>query len=288
MTVDQNTPPGNEPVKQQDKEDRGGPLGWLYRRYQQFDKWKGRYDWLQWLLKMFKTHTATSVAVTSTTAVVAVGGAVVMTTPELREKWLPVLGFEQALGEQTVTTERWGSSVVFPIEGKDLEGRKAAFDVAVLPQDLTWAHQSSSILAQGGTRMAENEVPDRVFSPELRQGLARSGAVMAVGLASQEGRRQDEVARASRRAVTAASWLNAVVEDDKTIWTLNLGQYRGDCKAASGDLTGTAWQRPLIVVGIREQEDDVNLSEAFADAISDKTNLPSRDCYTNFDLAKYR
>jgi hypothetical protein len=286
MAADQGMPTGEEQKLREEDEDRGGLIGWLYRRYKSYDSWAGRYDWFNWLISLFKTHTAASVVATGTAAV-AVGGAVVMIDPDLRERWVPKSWVEASQGEQTVETRNWGTSVVFPVDGRDLEERRAAFDVAVLPQDLTWAHRSTSVLSQGGTMIAENEVPDRVFTAELRSGLARSGEVMAVGLASQEGRRADEVERARQRATTAAGWLASVVGEQKPVWILNLGQYLSTCETAGG-VNGTAWQRPLIVVGIREQEQGVRIDEAFANAISDKTNLPSKGCYTNFDLTRLR
>lgn len=189
--------------------------------------------------------------------------------------------------EITVQTQQWGSSVVFPIEGKDAARKRAVFDVAVLPTDLSWARGSASILTQADAEIPEPETADRVFTPELRSGLDRSAQVIAVGVASQEGQLEEESERARQRASTAAGWLAKAVPTEKGIWTLNLGQFKGTCKAADG-VTGTGWQRPLIIVGIREQEDGVNLTEAFADAISGKSNLPSRDCYTNFDLTLFR
>jgi hypothetical protein len=284
--------------------DRWGPIGWLYRRWQTYDKWSGRWDWLNWLVEMWKTHTAVSVAATSTAAVTVVGG-VVIADPELRERYLPFLAPEKPpVVEtvaatpppppptepvvQTVATESWGSSLIFPIEGRDNAGRRAAFDIAVLPSDLTWARKSSSELGQNGTIIAQGDVPARIFSAELRAGLARSQGYMAVGLASQEGRQEEETQRADRRSQTAAGWLVAVVEPGRPVWTLNLGQYKGGCKAAEGGMPNTAWQRPVIVVGVRPDGADVKLDEAFADAMSGKTNLPSRECYTNFDLKQFR
>ena len=190
--------------------------------------------------------------------------------------------------ETTVQTQQWGGSVIFPIEGRDAARKRAAFDVAVLPTDLSWARKSSTVVTQGDAEIPEQETADRVFTPELREGLQRSTQVIAVGLASQEGQVEEETERARQRAATAAGWLSAAVPTEKGIWTLNLGQFKGTCKAAVEGATGTSWQRPLIIVGIREQEDGVNLIEAFADAISGKSNLPSRDCYTNFDLTLFR
>ena len=272
------------------EEDRGGVFGWLYRWYDRYDSWSGRWDWL---MGFIRANTAASVA-TIGAAAVAVTGAVVMTNRDLRNGWSPPTPIEKpvaAIAEQLKTdvkvrTQRWGSSVVFPIEGKDLARKRAAFEVAVLPADLAWARKSSTALVQGGTQIPENEAAARIFSAELRDGLSRSTEVIAVGLASQEGQRAEETERARRRAASAAGWLSTAV-DGIPIWTLNLGQFRGTCKATT-EAADTGWQRPVIIVGVRSQEQGVNLTEAFADAISGKSNLPSRDCYTNFDLARFR
>jgi hypothetical protein len=42
------------------------------------------------------------------------------------------------------------------------------------------------------------------------------------------------------------------------------------------------------MIGIREQEDGVDLGQALANAMEGKSNLPSRDCYSNFDLTRFR
>ncbi|MBX2805410.1 MAG: hypothetical protein KTR19_05525 [Hyphomicrobiales bacterium] len=271
---------GNNPEKNDDRND--SIFGWAYRNYERYDTWSGRYEWFQWLMSFFKTHTATSVALTSGTAAVTVAAAVVVTDPELRREYLPFLN-----SAETVETESWGSSVIYPIEGNDEEGRNAAFDVAVLPRDLTWSRRSDIDLDQAGPLISNANVPDRVFTPELRQGLSRSEALIAIGLASQEGQLRTETARALRRGTTAAEWLATISEDEKPIWVLNLGQFTGNCEAVSG-VTDTSWQRPLIVVGIRSQEEQTDIDEAFANAISDKSNLPSRECYTSFDLTRFR
>ena len=280
MSESDGNPAGGAPEKKDDRSD--SIFGWAYRNYKRYDTWSGRYDWFQWLMSFFKTHTVTSVALTSGTAAVTVAAAIVVADPDLRREYLPFLN-----STETVQTESWGSSVIYPIEGNDEEGRSAAFDVAVLPQDLVWSRRSDTDLDHTGSLISNANVPDRVFTPELREGLSRSGALIAVGVASQEGQLQAETARALRRGTTAAAWLAAISEEDKPIWVLNLGQFTGDCDAVI-DRTDTSWQRPLIVVGIRSQEPQTDIDEAFADAMSDKSNLPSRECYTSFDLTKFR
>lgn len=288
MSEDQHNP---IPELTNKEEDRDGIFGWFYRWYDRYDTWSGRWDWLMGLIK---ANTAATVATTGAAAV-AVTGVVVATNPDLRDRWFAPAAVEQPVAtiaeepktDVKVATQRWGASVVFPIEGKDLARKRAAFDVAVLPADLAWARKSSTQLVQGGTAIAEDQAAARIFSAELRDGLSRSVEVIAVGLASQEGQRAEETERAKSRAASAARWLSTAVNGNVPIWTLNLGQFRGSCKATT-EAADTGWQRPVIIVGIRSQETGVNLTEAFADAISGKSNLPSRDCYTNFDLARFR
>jgi hypothetical protein len=187
-----------------------------------------------------------------------------------------------------VETQRWGSSIIFPIDGKDSAGKRAAFDVAVLPKELSWVVKSSTQLAQGGEAIPDDQLTARLFTQELRDGLAQSKQVIAIGLASQEGQVEEETARAAHRARTAAGWLANAVSPETGIWVLNLGQFKKNGCPAQTETTDTSWQRPVILVGVKSQEDGTDLSQAFADAISGKSNLPSRECYTSFELTRLR
>jgi hypothetical protein len=187
-----------------------------------------------------------------------------------------------------VETQRWGSSTIFPIEGKDSAGRRAAFDVAVLPKELSWVSKSSTQLSHGSEVIPDDQLTTRLFSQELRDGLAQSKHVIAIGLASQEGQVEEETVRAASRARTAAGWLANAIGAEAGIWLLNLGQFkRAGCKAQT-ETTDTSWQRPVILVGVRSQDEGTELSQAFADAINGKSNLPSRDCYSSFELTRFR
>ena len=187
-----------------------------------------------------------------------------------------------------VETQRWGASVIFPIEGKDTSGKHASFDVAVLPKDLSWVVKSSTQLALAGQEIPNDQLADRLFTPELRDGLSKSGQLMAIGLASQEGQVEEETARAGDRARNAATWLSAAFPAETGIWMLNLGQFKKTGCPAQTETSDTSWQRPVILVGVKSQDEGTDLAQAFADAINGKSNLPSRDCYTAFDLSKFR
>jgi hypothetical protein len=186
-----------------------------------------------------------------------------------------------------VVTERKGDTVVFPIEGVDSAGRKAAFDVLILTKDYNWVKGSTTEVVKGDQTLAEAQLIEAIFVPEVRDVLTTATDVIAVGAASSEGQNEAEIARAEARAKVSAGWLAGVVAPEAPIWTLNLGQYTGNCPSAT-EAADTSFQRPLMLVGVKSKDAEANLSEALANAISGKSNLPSRDCYSRFDFAKHR
>ncbi len=282
------TPLGAEPQKRQ----RFETVKKLYDWYDKVDTWRERIDILISLIKANTVATASTV----TAGAVATAGVVVVANPQLIEAWFPPAPPPTEIAQPVksaaveplkveVTTLRWGEAVVFPISGVDLAGRRAAFDVAVLPKTYTWARKDDKHLARDGVMLADAEV-QALFSEDFRAGISRSADVIGVGVASQEGDVVEESGRAARRALTAGQWLAAVRGAGAIVWQLNLGQYKGTC--ASADKGDTSWQRPVIMVGVREKDEGVNLGEALGDAMKGKSNLPSRDCYSNFSMERRR
>ncbi len=185
-----------------------------------------------------------------------------------------------------VETQRVENAIIFPVEGKDAQGRNAAFDFIILTDDYTWVKGSTYQVAGKGGVVAEDRILDQVVSAPIRESLNRSVELIAVGLASQEGEQAVEEQRAARRSRTILSWLVLLSDTQKPLWRLNLGQYNSACQGQQE--ADTSFQRPLIMVGVRSKDDGANLGEALADAISGKANLPSRECYSRFDLAEGR
>ena len=197
---------------------------------------------------------------------------------------------EQAAKEQGVkdhaAKEKVENAYVFRIDGKDGQGRAASFDFIILAGDYAWALGSSTEVVSKGTAIPEAEVAGRVLTPKIRESLSSASDLIAVGLASLEGERQREEARAMARAKTIAGWMAKESNPSTPLWTLTLGQYNKDCKRQED--ADTSFERPLIFTGVRTKAEGTNLQEALADAISGHDNLPSRECYSRFDLAKVR
>jgi len=172
----------------------------------------------------------------------------------------------------------------FRIDGKDSQGQPATFDFIMLTNEFTWAKGSTSQVISGDRVIPEAEAAHRVLSQQVRDSLASASDLIAVGLASQEGERTQEEARAFERAKTVSRWMSSVSKPEIALWTLTLGQYDKACKGQED--SDSSFERPVMFAGVRSKADGVNLQEALGDAISGHDNLPSRGCYSRFDLAK--
>jgi hypothetical protein len=186
-----------------------------------------------------------------------------------------------------VEKQKVENAYFYRIDGKDKQGRAAAFDFIILTNEFTWVIGSTVEVVSSGNVIPEAEIADRVLTPQVRDSLASASDVIAVGLASSEGERAKEEERAVNRAKTVVGWITKVSKPETALWTLTLGQYdRNACKQQED--ADSSFERPVIFAGVREKAGGANLEEALADAISGHDNLPSRECYSRFDLEKVR
>lgn len=189
-------------------------------------------------------------------------------------------------GAQRIFAKRWNErTLVFPIEGTDAMGRRALFDVVVLTKNYGWVLGSTTDLERGNERLTPADIESEVLAPQLREGLGGARALIAVGLASQEGDIGRETQRGGLRAARIAEWVRSAVDPNIPMWTLNLGRYLEPC--AECEDAETSWQRPFIVISMREADNGVNLEQALRSAMSDKVNLPSPERYSTFALSRY-
>jgi hypothetical protein len=110
--------------------------------------------------------------------------------------------------------------------------------------------------------------------------------VIGVGLASKDGNRSEEEARAQARSKTVATWITKVAKPETALWALTLGQYDKGCKPQEDK--DSSFERPVLFVGVRSKAEGANLQEALANALSGHDNLPNRECYSRFDMEKIR
>lgn len=263
--------------------------------YRWFDRVRGWHDWSNWIAGLFQTKAGVVAAVGTTAAVTTAGVVVVHNAivdrppPPPIEIAAPKLEPPPAPPPPAPPPEpvkQASNSVIFAIEGKDKAGRRGAFDVVVAQKDFLWVRKSSDDLEKAGKTIPGSDIAKEVFDADIKSGLDAAEGIIAVGTASQEGDAREEKERAGKRAQRTATLVAEAVDAKIPIWTLNLGQYRDPCKDCEAG--GTNWQRPFMVIAIKDLEADANLGEALADAMTGKEKLPSPKSYSAFDLAKLR
>lgn len=189
-------------------------------------------------------------------------------------------------GAKRIIATRWNErTLVFPIEGVDKSNRHVVFDVVVLTKDYGWVRGSTTELEKGERRLTPDEIQNEVLAPQLRKGLGSARALIAVGLASQEGDVSREEQRGGLRAIRTAELVRGAVGSSIPMWTLNLGRYVEPCVECEDE--DTSWQRPFIVIAVRRADNGAHISEALADAMSNTQNLPSPSRYSTFAFAKF-
>lgn len=192
------------------------------------------------------------------------------------------------MGKKKVEKQAMQNAFVFRVDGRDSKGRWAQFDFIVLKSEFTWVKGSADHVERRGQPVPEEETASAVINPELVELLKREKALIAVGLASREGERQAEEDRADQRAQTIVKWFGVKADPAMPVWRLNLGQYN-DLACKGQQDADTAFERPVIFAGVSAMvAEGADVREALINAISDKENLPSRTCYSRFDMVKVR
>lgn len=250
--------------------------------YKWFDRITGWRDWYNWIASFLETKAGAAVALGSTAVLTTTAVVVHNTVADPYAE--PYVQTEIApLADPMRQTK---GTLIFAIEGHDKAGRRATFDVVVARKQFLWVRGSAEDLEKDGRKIAGDELTREVLDQEVIDGLANAHEIIAVGTASQEGDPAAEKARAGRRAARTAELVTAAIANDTPISSLNLGQYReaGAKKAAAA----TDWQRPFMIIAVKELEEGTVISEALADAMSGKEKLPSPASYSVFDLQKIR
>ena len=187
---------------------------------------------------------------------------------------------------QHAAREKVENAFFFRIDGKDRLGRAAAFDFIILTDGYTWVKGSTNEVVSGDRVIPEAEVADHVISPKVRELLAGASDLIAVGLASQEGERTQEEARAAARVADNCELDQENRQARNRALDVDAWPVRQSLQASGR--RRFSFERPVLFVGVRSKSEGANLQEALADAVSGHDNLPSRECYTRFDMEKVR
>lgn len=247
-----------------------------YRAYQAYTWWGRLGNFWAWLTSSAPGIVAAGVV--GGTAVVAIDDASKSHTSAARRDAIITAASQtkpkpkEDLGKEAVS---------YTVRGTDKSGRFAEFDVIVLARDFHWVRGSTDQMERGTTVLDGGTLQRTLTETELGQRLARALDLIAVGLASAEGDRATEEARAAARARHLAGVLKTASKGAKTIWMLNLGQF-----TSGNDLTtdGTDWQRPILIIGLKSAAAGADLAEALSSAMDNHPDLPKTTSYSRFVL----
>jgi eukaryotic-like serine/threonine-protein kinase len=189
--------------------------------------------------------------------------AAILTGTVFSEQIKCYVGMETALCPIAKGPQRYGDVLYFPFApAKDSNGKSAEFNMAILSESYRWHKTSSDMVTLG------NNSPPKLVK-NLRDDLEKIGItkimdnpnqIIAIGMASCEGDTLQEEMRALDRAKTIRNDLSKVIFNVADYPILNLGQYKKD--NCSTKIEDNAFQRSMIIVGIRRQSPGLVMNEA--------------------------
>jgi eukaryotic-like serine/threonine-protein kinase len=180
--------------------------------------------------------------------------------------------------------------VYFPEkEGRDSQGKTARFKAAILSAKYRWIIGSEDTLKDGstGTKIPLSQLKQKLKQQnDIYNKISNPNGIISVGTASCEGYLNTEEARAMKRAKQIHESLVKKLFSVQYYYVLNLGQFtKDDCRP---DPEPTAFQRSLIMVGVRKKDPRVNLDEAVRDYLENQLKGFNLDYYSLGSKDKFK
>jgi eukaryotic-like serine/threonine-protein kinase len=165
-----------------------------------------------------------------------------------------------------------GNVDYFPYEeGKDSQGRVAEFNIAVLSVEYKWQLGSTYQIKYNDQTITLDSLKSNLEQEGIQKIMENPSEIISVGTASCEGDITAEQSRAlerSKQIQLLGKKIFSSTASVKGYRLLNLGQFqRKDCQAS---LDSTAYQRSIIIIGVKKQAEGVILDEALRDRLEKK------------------
>lgn len=160
--------------------------------------------------------------------------------------------------------KKLGDVIYYPyLSVKDSQNRSAEINMAILSDRYEWELASNDrVKLKGQTESIP--IADLKQDLEKRKDIFKvmdnPNRIIALGTASCEGTISTEETRALDRATTIQSKIVKQLFQVKEYQILNLGQFKRDnCQR---NITGTSFQRSLVIIGIRNESDGLEVKAA--------------------------
>jgi serine/threonine protein kinase len=160
----------------------------------------------------------------------------------------------------------------FPYEeGKDSQGRVAEFNIAVLSVEYKWQLGSTYQIKYNDQTITLDSLKSNLEQEGIQKIMENPSEIISVGTASCEGNITAEQSRALERSQQIQLLGKKIFSNTPSVKgyrLLNLGQFqRKDCQA---NQDSTAYQRSIIIIGVKKQAQGVILDEALRDRLEKK------------------
>ncbi|MCV3215476.1 serine/threonine protein kinase [Plectonema radiosum NIES-515] len=168
--------------------------------------------------------------------------------------------------------ERKGKVDYFPYEeGKDSQGRVAEFNVAVLSVEYKWQLGSNYQVKYNDELIKLDSLKSNLEEEGIQRIMENPSEIISVGTASCEGNVEVEEKRAFERSQQLQLLVKKIFGNTRSVEgyrLLNMGQFqRSDCQA---NQDSTAYQRSIIIIGVKKQSEGVVLDEALRNRLEKK------------------
>ncbi|WGV23575.1 4-Cys prefix domain-containing protein [Halotia branconii] len=177
-----------------------------------------------------------------------------------------------ALPSQGQFPQRKGKIDYFPYEeGRDNQGRIAKFNIAVLSVEYKWLVGSNFQIKYNDQVISLEVLKLNLEQEGIQKIMKNPSEIISVGMASCEGNVEVEQRRAferSKQIQVLAKKLFSNTPSVKGYRLLNLGRFqRSNCQT---NQEATAYQRSVILIGVKKQSANVILDEALRDRLENK------------------
>ena len=159
-------------------------------------------------------------------------------------------------------------------KGTDESGKAAKMVVSVLSKEFNWSLGSTETVELSGKK---TNYVEYIGSPRFITAFNECSDIIVLGMASKEGKQKTEEKRAYDRGIQLIVWLRQLINENPSLYLLNMGQYQGENNLES------TFQRRIVLICIFEKDEDVDIRSAlYASLIGNKAfNFPLRD-YSRF------
>ncbi|MBD2251120.1 serine/threonine-protein kinase [Nostoc parmelioides] len=168
--------------------------------------------------------------------------------------------------------QRKGKIAYFPYEtGKDSQGRVAKFNIAVLSIEYKWLSGSNFQIRNNDRVISLDVLKLRLEQEGIQEIMDNPEEIISVGTASCEGSLSVAQRKAFERSQQIQNLVKKLFQNSPSVKKyrlLNLGKFQGSDCQSNRDLT--AYQRSVIIIGLKRQSKAVVIDEALRDRLESK------------------